>query len=734
VDTGTTDHVYTAEERAAIEARMEALYHGPDTNPVNWWFQVVFTQSASEAAALSGTDGYATIWFNRPRVDPDGSEQPGGEASEVDFRNQSLVGESVIQINGLLGGPGQAADTSVNWVMASANVAAHELAHLMGVRHADAYGPIGYGIHNPPGATVYTPIYPGPAGAFETNDHLITSPASTGSTVADIVNDLFFGEREAIRLAMAFYAPQEPQAGTVVVAETAGDHSTTASAQPLALVGLNVPNTLGQGLNVNKQFSVAAVDVVGSMTSATEVDVYSFQGRAGDLINLEVISDGVIRTGQTTHAINAVLEILNASGQILAYYDPDLAVTDDEFESFDAQIIDLRLPSDGTYFVKLTTRAVDSDGNPLTITPETPGVYELFLYRFKAYNPIDGGDVLSGAEGNDMLDGGLGDDTVRGGLGVDVLTGGSGHDTAIGADTTNLWLLGSADAGTVNQSSFAGFEQLNGGALDDTFVLANGATITATINGGAGTNTLDYSAWTTSVSVNLATGAATGLVSSVLGHNFQNVIGGSGNDTLVGDDLDNVFTGNGGSDTMNGGLGNDTFVFTSSSTSETDVITGGGGMDTLDFTTRTAGVTLDLGKVGNTQSVGGGLVVVLQAADMENVYGSLVGDNDLTGNALDNLLVGGAGNDELNGSSGNDVLLGGAGDDLLVGSSGNDVLIGGFGQDVLSGGFGNDLIVTSEFADGNDPATLIDDGVSDLVLSLFGNDEVFANDDDDVFW
>src|SRR5262249_18846888 len=198
----------------AIQARMEALYHGPAPNPANWWFPVVFTQSASQAASLAGGNAYATIFFNRPRIAEDGSEQPGGQSTEVDYRNQSFAGEANVQVNGILGGTGQAADTSANWVMASANVAAHELAHMLGVRHADAYGPIGLGIHNPPGAAVFTPNYPGPAAAFETNLHIITSPASTGSQVAGIANDLFFGEREAVRLAMAFYAPIAPQAGT----------------------------------------------------------------------------------------------------------------------------------------------------------------------------------------------------------------------------------------------------------------------------------------------------------------------------------------------------------------------------------------------------------------------------------------------------------------------------------------------------------------------------------------
>jgi hypothetical protein len=42
--------------------------------------------------------------------------------------------------------------------------------------------------------------------------------------------------------------------------------------------------------------------------------------------------------------------------------------------------------------------------------------------------------------------------------------------------------------------------------------------------------------------------------------NIENAKGGSGNDTLIGNDLDNVLTGNGGNDTITGGLGNDTVV------------------------------------------------------------------------------------------------------------------------------------------------------------------------------
>src|SRR5262249_6901723 len=153
-----------------------------------------------------------------------------------------------------------------NWIMDSANIAAHELGHMQGMRHADAYGPIGFGIHNPPGAAAYVPSYPGPEAAFETNQHIITSPATTGTTVFDEVTDLYFGEREAVRLAMAYYAPTTPADGTLLVNEQSQSvpHADAAHAQALSLVALNVPNTLHAGaMDYGKQFAVGAVDVLG---------------------------------------------------------------------------------------------------------------------------------------------------------------------------------------------------------------------------------------------------------------------------------------------------------------------------------------------------------------------------------------------------------------------------------------------------------------------------------------
>src|SRR5690606_10194342 len=71
---------------------------------------------------------------------------------------------------------------------------------------------------------------------------------------------------------------------------------------------------------------------------------------------------------------------------------------------------------------------------------------------------------------------------------------------------------------------------------------------------GAGTDTLSYANTSADVEVDLLTGSATGF--SYI-RNVENVTGGSGDDTIHGDNLANVLNGGGGDDTVRGGFGND---------------------------------------------------------------------------------------------------------------------------------------------------------------------------------
>jgi Ca2+-binding RTX toxin-like protein len=272
-------------------------------------------------------------------------------------------------------------------------------------------------------------------------------------------------------------------------------------------------------------------------------------------------------------------------------------------------------------------------------------------------------------------------------------------DTVVGGNVANIWEILGDGVVRLNGDEFSGVSNLIGGSDSDLFIFENGATLAGTLDGRGGSNTLDFSRYTVGLNANLSDGTVlTATNSPVLGgianHGIQNVIGGSANDTLVGDDQANVLAGNAGSDNLEGGLGDDAFLF-GNTTSGTDTVIGGAGMDTLDFSARTvAGLTLDLSITGSARAIGGGGSIVL-SDNLENVVGTVLNDN-VTGNSLGNYVVGLAGADQLTGASGDDILLGGDGDDIVVGSEGNDVLVGGFGADRLVGSAGNDVLIAGD--------------------------------------
>ncbi|HXF36793.1 MAG TPA: calcium-binding protein [Actinomycetota bacterium] len=231
--------------------------------------------------------------------------------------------------------------------------------------------------------------------------------------------------------------------------------------------------------------------------------------------------------------------------------------------------------------------------------------------------------ILIGDVGNDTLDasglpvsmravleGGAGADTLKGGARRDKLDGGDGSDTLEGGK---------------------GKDQLAPGVdgSDDT------------VTGGEGSDTLALGAATADVTVDLAvtgpqpTGLGTDTIVGV-----ENVVAGSGNDTLKGDLANNTLTGGPGTDQLRGGAGSDNFR----------------------------------GGAGDDLARGGGGDDVLRVA----------GGNDVA--------RGGPGNDVLRMGPGDDTSRAGGGDDTIRAGRGNDLLNGGPGFDTCVDGPGRDTV------------------------------------------
>ena len=162
------DRAYTQADRDAVQARLEADY-----TPFGYKF--------AQARPAGGT--YTTVLFNKVPFTVGGVDQSGGISDEVDWRGLNLGGTVSVDVNGFLGyTTRQLAPTVDNLVALSATVAAHELGHMAGLRHADAFGPVGSGVYLPANTADFRPAYPGPTAAADTPLHILSARRPPGRT------------------------------------------------------------------------------------------------------------------------------------------------------------------------------------------------------------------------------------------------------------------------------------------------------------------------------------------------------------------------------------------------------------------------------------------------------------------------------------------------------------------------------------------------------------------------
>jgi hypothetical protein len=251
--------------------------------------------------------------------------------------------------------------------------------------------------------------------------------------------------------------------------------------------------------------------------------------------------------------------------------------------------------------------------------------------RWTVNNSYEGIMAVGGVDqydffGIENIQGGILSDTFDFGAAgqMNSVTGGGGSDTIIGSgDSDKFWQLrvnGSHqyqnDQGD-KISDFSGITAIQGGVANDQFVFEDGVDFAGTIDGGSGTgmDTLDYSQFTMSVSVDLANGTATATTGI---SNMENFIGGLGVDKLTGADTGNTWnisginSGNVNSFTfssvenVSGGAMDDTFNVAATG-NITGTIEGAAGDDTLNVVYGSGGRTLtfDGGTDSNTVNLSG---------------------------------------------------------------------------------------------------------------------------------
>ena len=301
-----------------------------------------------------------------------------------------------------------------------------------------------------------------------------------------------------------------------------------------------------------------------------------------------------------------------------------------------------------------------------------------------------GADRLFGDDGKDYIDGGIGDDTLGGGAGADTLIGGKGFDlvtyiTSSQPVSVSLLFpfLNKGDAkgdklvdveeigGTIyddilsgNSSSnyFKGYEgndQLFGGGGADSLEGGSGADV---LDGGPGIDTAVYNSGRglSNVVVNLAANVDNGGdgTNDTL-TDIENILGGEGNDTIVGNAIGNVLDGGPGDDTIAGAGGVDTLI---GGTGNDSIM--GDGDDVVSYEGASNRVEVDLRD---------GTAVERPESEEPTTTDTLSGIRTVIGSYFNDVIYGDDGNNRIDPklsrearTTGGDVVDGGGGTDTLV--------------------------------------------------------------------
>ncbi|WP_409317210.1 beta strand repeat-containing protein [Pseudomonas sp. KCJK9016] len=303
----------------------------------------------------------------------------------------------------------------------------------------------------------------------------------------------------------------------------------------------------------------------------------------------------------------------------------------------------------------------------------------------------------TGNDSDNIITGGAGNDILKGGGGADQFFGGAGMDTVSYDDSTvgvTLNLKTGINSGIAAGDVYNSIEAITGSKYNDTFFADSRV---FAFDGGAGFDTVDYSASAEAVNVEIRPGTSpAGVGGDAQGDtltNIEKVVGSAFNDTFTAAAISYA--------TFEGGAGDDIYYVN------------GGGVTIIE---QEGGGNDEIRVSWNTHTM---------AANVERM--TYTGTAAFTGygNASDNIITGGIGNDVLYGGGGADQFIGGAGMDTvsyddsttgvsinlktgvntgiatgdtynsieaMTGSKYNDVFVGSSAALAFNGGLGLDMV------------------------------------------
>lgn len=266
------------------------------------------------------------------------------------------------------------------------------------------------------------------------------------------------------------------------------------------------------------------------------------------------------------------------------------------------------------------------------------------------------------------------------------VSGGLGYpDTFMLYDFMAIHQLYGADETYNAGNTIYGFNASEAGSVYD---FTENTTPYMTIYDGQGTDTIDLSGYAMGQWLTLEEGVFSNIggyvanFSIAYGAVIEKAEGGSGADTIMGNDAANVINGGEGEDSIIGGGGDDII----DGGRQFDYLEGGEGRDSIK------------GGMGQDTLMGGGDNDKLSGGNGADLIEGETGDDRLAGGRGEDFIYGGDGDDTVRGGRQSDYLDGGIGDDSMIGGSGFDTIIGGEGNDTMTGNFNADQFI---FADGH---------------------------------